>query len=579
MALKPEVLFHCLKDDLSAHFGSDFVAKATQFGPFWPDMSHQEAAACSLLNSFLKKLETGRTEETDQAALVKFLACNSACENWQLPSQFDSKTETLLGEYKRAIYEFWFKDGFALWNHPYSLLDQGRVGPGANIEARGGDFYTKLFSSPLSCSHISLYSLYSRYTQSFPVWRDAEINRKNAYGEASVRPSSRLSFVPKNDEISRCICIEPTLNTYFQLGMAEILNRRLSERFGISLDTQQFKNRNLARLGSITDGLSTIDLSSASDSISVAMLKYSLPPDFFRELMKYRCAAVDIKGRGTVPLHMVSTMGNGFTFPLQTMLFACVVVACMRFRGIPVRGSGSDQLWGVNGDDIVCPKLVTSDVINLLALLGFSVNNDKTFVEGPFRESCGSDFFRGTDIRGVYVKTLSTPGSRYSVINSLARFSTKHGICLTKTLRALYNSVKFLPVPRWANSDSGIQLPLSIARKHLQWDRSTYSYRYMSYEPLACYLRCDDEKIVVPRRSKSRIYNPDGLLISFLQRSVYSSKIGVRVDHVPYRAKRRFTSCWDSELKFIPGHPDYGMDWQRWESAVSTHYESRVEIR
>jgi hypothetical protein len=574
MALTPEVLFKCLTDDISDQFGPEFVADASKYGPLWPGMSLQEAAASSLLASFLKKLEVAQTKNADDAALVKFLACNAACKEWRLPDRIDLKTDIILGEYKRAIYEFWFRDGYALWDHPFALLERGRIGPGANILARGGDFYTKLFASPLSCSDVSLYVWYRQYIKRFPLWETAEVNRLSHYDESSVRPSSRLSFVPKNDKISRCICTEPTLNTFFQLGIADYLESRLSERFGISLASQQFKNRNLARLGSITDGLSTIDMSSASDSISIEMLRYSLPPDFFRELMKYRCASVDIKGRGVEQLHMISTMGNGYTFPLQTMVFACAVVACLRFRGIPVKGNMSDELWGVNGDDIICPSEITGDVISLLKLLGFSVNDDKTFVKGPFRESCGSDFFMGSDIRGVYIKKLSTPGSRYAAFNQLARFSTKTGIGLSKTLRTLYNSVKFLPVPCWANSDSGIQLPFASVKKYLKRDPHIQGYKYLSYEVVPPLIRVTENEVVVPRRAKRRIFNPDGLMLSFLQRSVYSMSMGIRVDVQRYRTKRRSTSCWDARPCHPLGHPDHGLDWQRWESVVSEISES-----
>jgi len=597
MAIRPEVLHECLKTDLLSQ-GLPFD------GSFWPGMTHREAFASSLVNALTKKYVVSVKADANKKALDKFLHCNSACGNWELAvDKIDSKTEIILGELKRVIDLFWNRNGYSLFDHPYDLLREARVGPGANRLARGNDFYTKLFSSQLTCSNSSLYFWYKRYIQRFPDWLTAESIRDNHFGEPSIA-SSRLSFVPKNDEISRCICVEPSLNTYFQLGFEQVLLRRLRERFGIDLANQQQKNRDLARFGSITDSLSTIDLSSASDSISLKMLRWLLPSEFYAQLVKYRTPNVEIDGVGTVPLHMISTMGNGYTFPLQCIVFAGVVIACLRFRGlaaIPLdRGymSSSENLWGVNGDDIVCPRLITSDVINVLSLLGFKVNDDKSFVEGPFRESCGSDFFHGVDIRGVYIKDLSSHASLYSVINQLVRFSARSDIWLGTLISFLRKKLgrKPLFVPRWESFSAGLHVPSWLDQvRRLPFCKERYAKSYLSLVPVPVSLSIEDGYIKTPSGCKSRIYNPNGLLISLLQGTINSSKIGVREDVVFWRKKRQYTSRWDSILftsqspdallpwrelmarllikqRDIPPpdrtRQDFGLDWQRWEIAA-----------
>ena len=543
MAIQPEVLFSLLKKDLSSQFGEGFLKDCLL--PMWPDMTPLQCAGYSIYHSFLRKVATGRTRHTDKRAEEKFLACNSACEGWALPDQYDLKTEILLGEVRRAVYEFWFKDGEPLTEHPFDALRIGGVGPGVSIGSEGNSFYAKLFSSRLTCTDRSLYTWYSRYIRSFPEWNNAENIRIQHYGSASIANSNRLSFVPKNDEISRCICIEPTLNTIFQSGIGRILESRLDERYGIALSNQQFRNRELARLGSINDDLVTIDLSSASDSISLNMLKWLLPGSFYKTLCSYRSMSCEIKGRGTVPLNMVSTMGNGYTFPLQTMIFACAVIAAFRFRGIPVERCSTGN-WGVNGDDIVCPEIISQDVLTLLNILGFSVNDDKTFLKGPFRESCGHDYFLGNNVRGVYVKTLKTPSSRYSVINLLVQFSRRTGVLLHRVIGALTETVKFLPIPMWENVDSGIQLPLALARDYIGRDLDSQGYAYSVLVPVPRVIRVKHEKIVVPRFAKPLAYNPSGLFVSFLQGGIHSGRIGIREDVVSYTTKRRVTSHWDT---------------------------------
>lgn len=568
-ATSPSALLHNLKEDLlSQGLPID--------GSLWPGMSISEAAASSIVGSLVKKWVYDSTEKADQAALEKFLRSNELCKNWTLPSQIDSKTEMLLNGFKQAVYSFW-----SLRRWPHVLVDDlrdvfehARVGPGAAVGATGGSFYHKLFSSPLTCSDPSLYFWYKYCIRRQPEWSSAELIRQENYGSVRTVRGSKLSFVPKNEEISRCICVEPTLNIFFQLGLGAILERRLKSRFNIDISNQQFKNRDLARLGSITDGLSTIDLSSASDSISMKMLEWCLPSDFFGLLKKLRSPSVEVKGLGTVDLHMISTMGNGYTFPLETMIFACAVVACLHFRGIPENRNRSDSLWGVFGDDIICPSSVTEDVIHLLALLGFRVNDDKTFVQGPFRESCGSDFYRGSDIRGVYLKKLNSSSDFYTAINLLIRFETKTGISLEKLIGHLISELRKrlggrrpLLVPPWENVDSGIQVPKSVAYRYMRCLKPNHWY-YTALRPRVPKIRVLLEQIVVPRSAKKLIFNAPGVHMSYLQGSIQNGVIGIRTDTVNHVPERRVTTMWHEIGCPSRDTEYYGLDWGRWETTV-----------
>jgi hypothetical protein len=565
MAISPEEVVHLLDLDL-ADQGFE------KSDSFWPGMTIQQAASVSIRKSIVSKWTLKNSDAADKAALEKFLTQNKKCKEWSLPSsdKTETRTEMLINGFKRAVWDFWLRQGYPLVDHPYDLISHGKIGPGANLLANGGDFYTKFFSSPLTCTSESLYNWYRRYIANFPEWSNAENIRLQHFGGARVVTGNRLSFVPKNDKISRCICVEPTLNTYFQLGFAHHLESRLRERFGINLRDQQFKNRDLARLGSITDGLVTLDLSSASDSISLQMVRQLFPSDFVRWLEMLRCPNVEIPKVGTVEMHMLSSMGNGYTFPLETMIFAAVVSACANFRGIPLGNASSGNVWGVFGDDIICPKLIASDVIHLLDILGFSVNTDKSFVEGPFRESCGSDFYLGTNIRGVYLKTLDTMPSRYSAINQLLRFSTRTGIALTRLIQRLLTTVKKLFVPPWENKDSGIHCPKSLAPSTK--DKDTQSVFYYRLEPFVPRIRILESSFVVPRGQRRRIYNLSGLLISLLQGSVDSCSIGVRTNTVPYRKKRRIAPYWVPCVIPARDRDDYELDWGRWESVVESYF-------
>lgn len=568
MSVKTEVLFRLLLDDIESQTYPGFPKDCQ--GPMWPDMTKREAACYSIVNSLLKKESKRRTRATDDLARKKFLAVNERCRAWRLEVN-DYRSEVLLNGFKQAIDDFWFKDGHSLVFHEFELLDYGGVGPGVSLGCRGNSFFAKLFSSPLTCSSSSERTLYERYMCRFPRWLAAEKARESSWGAPSVTCNNKLSFVPKNDKISRTICIETTLGSFFQAGLGRIIERRLDERFGISLSRQPDRNRYLAYLGSVTNALSTIDLASASDSMSLSMLKWALPEGFYNLLCKHRSTHT-IDGDKTHELHMVSTMGNGYTFPLQTMLFSCVVASCLSYRDLtPRRNARFPSLWGVFGDDIICPSTIYSDVTHLLGLLGFEINSDKSFAEGPFRESCGVDFFLGENVRGVYIKTVDTPESRYSAINQLIQFSARTGVYLHRIVGYLRESVDFLPIPRGENADGGIWCPLSVAYPYTRPSRDKWMGReYRVRVPRNRKYRIGyDGVISVPSGSKSLGFNPDGLVLSFLQGGIYHMQFGVREDTVRYVTKRRASSMWDSSIG-VEKHLA-----RRWKS-VATYYLERA---
>jgi hypothetical protein len=563
MQISADALYSCLLDDLKDQ-GLDGSQEPPYLG-----LTTKLAAASNIRRSLLKKLQADNTEVLDSRALLKFLTSNFSCKEWELQDDSD-EDQLLYGELKRAIYDFWFPAGQPLIGNDQMIFDHAGVGPGSAVGALGSDFYSKLFASPLSCSSAYVYKLYTDCISTFPDWDSAEQFRSLSHGSANVVAGSRLSFVPKDKTVSRVICVEPNLNMFFQLGIGTILERRIHTYFGKYLKDQPFKNRELARLGSQGFGPVTIDLSSASDSMSLKMLKYMLPRSFYDLLCRFRSKSTDIPGLGYTELDMVSSMGNGFTFPLQTMFFSCIVLAAARVAGIKLRHDslyGKDA-WGVFGDDIICDESIKDNVLRLLHLCGFTVNKDKTFVEGPFRESCGSDFFLGRNIRGVYVKHLDSMQKLYAVINQLNLFSTRTGIVLRKTVGYLLNFVKWNPVPCWENDDAGIRVPFSLVR--VTHPRSTIlhgSLLYHAYRARGRFMRIGDSAIFVGKHHKPLIYNPEGLFISFLRRAVNSSSISVRLDRTRYERKRCVAPNWDTHPA---GHLlDGWFDWQRWETAVA----------
>lgn len=214
----------------------------------------------------------------------------------------------------------------------------------------------------------------------------------------------RYTSVPKSFETERGIAIEPTLNVFLQLGVKAFLYARLKRRWKIDL-TSQLKNREMAVWASKFNDYVTVDLRGASNTVTKMGCALLLPVPWYDFLDDLRSRRIKIprlgdpKKKRVLTTEMFSAMGNGFTFAIETIIFA----ALARYA---VRKSGSSGGLSVYGDDIIIPKDAYKFLHELLLLFGFTVNEGKTFVDGPFRESCGADCFSGIDVTPIKIDSL-----------------------------------------------------------------------------------------------------------------------------------------------------------------------------
>lgn len=513
-----------------------------------PGFRTSDVAGSRLVSSLTKKLADDVSQDAEMRALKKFVGVNNQCLLWELSPCRSLVEDVILGEVRQLLWGFWFPgrnspDSSSLCDNAYDLLRVGRMGPGASLGSSGDDFYSKLFAGPLTASNTLLYSLYSHYVKCYPRWLGAESLRHQLYGKALVVKHNRLSFVPKDNDICRTICTEPSLNMYFQLGLGNLLTRRLRSLWGVDLATQPKINRAFARRSSFDNSLATIDLSSASDSMSMSMLRWALPKQFFELLGNLRSESSMLPDGSLLPLNMVSTMGNGFTFPLQTILFTAVVRAVYYVMGI-IPHSGELGNLGVFGDDIICTRESARMVIRTLELLGFNVNAEKSFCDGFFRESCGLDAYKGVDVRGVYLKEINetTP---YVLFNRLNIWSTKTGIPLPTTQRYLLSCARFLPVPPCESDAAGFKVPLSLHTAR-RYDRNL-SHVYFRVEPVSKNLIFSDQAIGVPKSERTRILNPDGAYLSFLGGYIENGRTAIRFakgEKRRYRRRKAVSPFW-----------------------------------
>jgi len=113
-------------------------------------------------------------------------------------------------------------------------------------------------------------------------------------------------------------------------------------------------------------------------------------------------------------------MGSGITFPLETLIFWGIGKACASL-------TGHDSLVSVYGDDIICRRGNAALFIEVLRYCGFKVNTEKSFLFGPFRESCGEDWWAGDRVVPIYIRNTPKlrPTDIYRLMNTLpSKFKT-----------------------------------------------------------------------------------------------------------------------------------------------------------
>lgn len=343
---------------------------------------------CSSLLSKSKLLPTGI--DCEQKAIERFHKAEEICRKtnarFEDPSGFSTRELYLIDRLQHAIQHIL---GPAPTGADLEYVEQHvRFGPGATTSITGqlsaGWKYANT-SPELTPALVSYYHVLN------PLGEHCE--RKLV--KPTIVDGSKLRFVPKNAKTHRAICIEPDVNIWLQLSIGSLLRRKL-EKIGLRLDSQFEFNRTLARLGSQDGSVATIDLSMASDTVAYSVVRTLLPPEWSRLLSLPRCDKTRYKDESIV-LEKWSSMGNGYTFELETLIFsACCLVAR--------RENSSKGPWSVFGDDICIPTDSVETVEELLALLGFELNAEKSFKTGPFRESCGEDFFLGVNVRPFFFR-------------------------------------------------------------------------------------------------------------------------------------------------------------------------------
>lgn len=427
------------------------------------DLFQRDYAAVKILSKF-KGLKTGI--DTKRVALDKWINVEHAMQtaNTRLLINslrgFSPRVEAVIFTAQRKIAACLGDLDMA------EVYSSCKWGPGATFSLKGMDAHlvNKLCEEQISVTAGALPYLREVMFHDFH-WMRARI--PDLVGQACPLRSNyrivegcRVTTVDKDAKTDRVIAVEPTGNLFLQLGLGAVIRRRLRRR-GVELDDQS-RNQELARIASITNELATIDLSSASDTVSREAVKQLLPYDWWSLLDDLRSPDAFVDGKW-LTLEKFSSMGNGFTFELESLIFWGLASSVCEVLGI-------EGEVAVYGDDIIMPSTGCDLLYEVLDCFGFIPNKEKSFASGEFRESCGSHYWRGRDVTPVYQKeVLADIAEVYRFCNRL--LSCAHRLAggrgFDSALRAAWETaVKRSPwqvqhfVPFGDESDDGLKLPL-----------------------------------------------------------------------------------------------------------------------
>lgn len=383
-----------------------------------PEVYFRDAVVVDLL----RKVEDLPTDvDRERKAVETFFACErmNASTNARL-SRFVPGSELFESTEDERLYQFigtWRKEvARVMGNLPATLTP--RFSRGATYGDTG--VYTtapdKMSGTPQITSDARcLLPLYAETS-----WFRALAQERPYASDPSTVEGNIFFTVPKDATKRRGCCKEPSLNVAYQLDIGRLLKHRIKAQTGVDLRQGQALHRRLAQSASANGRLATIDMSNASDTVCRVLPKLVLHSSWYALLNSLRSKKTFIQGQW-VYLEKFSSMGNGFTFELETILFLTLA------RVVATAEGADPDMVSCYGDDLIVPVEITETLLAALKFFGFEPNMEKSFWEGPFRESCGGDFFSGVNVRTHFLKELpDEPSAWISLANGIRRMAFQH---------------------------------------------------------------------------------------------------------------------------------------------------------
>lgn len=246
------------------------------------------------------------------------------------------------------------------------------------------------------------------------------------------------NFVPKTYMTNRPTFKSVVGDIAIQCGIGDVLTTSL-RLSGYDVSTLPDTHKELARIGSLNGMTATFDMKGGSDNVYLELGKYMVPELTYSVMESARCSKLRIDDE-IIDLPIMATAGNGFCFPLETIIFLSLQMGVLSYFGVKpkiarrksqgasyryIRKTSYHSICSTFGDDVIIPTFAAKTFIELFDKIGIVLNLDKSFFTGSFRESCGGHFLDGHDVNCFNAKTVPTMENTYDVqkfLNGIRRF-------------------------------------------------------------------------------------------------------------------------------------------------------------
>jgi len=348
------------------------------------------------------------TPKRERRAMREFIQCE------QDVKESDARLDPQFLEDFKRMSDLLFADLFAKVDRDIQFGRlQPKHGPGAVADrlSSNGKWNLRTWTARLQQAEMSAEEF---LVPNFNYLED--LNEELDVLEPGSEIPVRVITVPKTLKTPRIIAIEPAAMQYAQQAISKAIVSAVAEDDFLSriigFDDQD-PNRDLARRGSLSGDLATLDLSEASDRVSNQHVRAMLSeyPLLLEAVQACRSRKADVPGHGVQRLAKFASMGSALCFPIEAMVFATVI-----FLGIErelstklTRETAKRRFASkvrVFGDDLIVPSDYVLSVVDELSVFGHKVNVSKSFWTGRFRESCGREFYDGHDVSIVKVRSV-----------------------------------------------------------------------------------------------------------------------------------------------------------------------------
>jgi hypothetical protein len=369
-----------------------------------PDIFRADYLCYSYLSKFEGYVDTDNLADEAISSFLQTEQVVGKVNHFLAYGSAKSGVEGIISDARRKVIRILDRVDLTCDKFPYKEFIEGcDWGPGATatLKSRDARLDKKILERPLSVTSRALPYMRSYISYDTSMGSARLGFQAESYSplpcEFQVVEYDRFTTVPKNWKTRRSIAIQPTANLFLQKGIGRMIRNRL-RRDGIDLDDQS-RNQILASRA-FKDGYATIDLAKASDSVSSELVDLLLPPSWVIPMRDLRTRFTKI-GDHMHHLNKFSAMGNGFTFELESLIFYSLLYATIRCEA-----RDFESEIAVYGDDLIVHQKHFKRVVEVLNYCGFSINDDKSFSEGHFFESCGKHYFGGFDVTPVFQKKI-----------------------------------------------------------------------------------------------------------------------------------------------------------------------------